>query len=425
MNNTNQSKKLPKFGNPIPFCEPSWYQSGLSPYYTKKHCDLRQKARNFVEKEMKPYVNKWIKTGYPLELHKKCYNAGLQGITYPKEYGGQAEEYDPFLEYVLIDEFTRMGGGAVLGHNAINSMALPPIIENGSDYLKKKVVKDVVIGNKNMALAISEPYAGSDVSALRTTAKLNKEGTHYIVNGQKKWISGGYTADYFTTAVRTGDKGPAGISLLLLEKNMKGIKIRKMPTQFDTSFSTCFVILDNVMVPKEHLIGVENTGFMQIMTNFNHERFVIAVGACRLSRMCYEAAITWALKRKTFGKRLVQHQIVRFKLAEMARQIEALQDFCDRICYQFKCGIPDWKLGGQCALLKVQASKTFEYCSREASQILGGNSIIREGQGQLVERLSREVRAMAIPGGSEEVLLDFAMRQVVAKADHLKQKGKL
>ncbi len=100
----------------------------------------------------------------------------------------------------------------------------------------------------------------------------------------------------------------------------------------------------------------------------------------------------------------------------MARQIESLQDFCERVVFQFACGTPDHKLGGQCALLKVQASKTFEYCAREASQIFGGSSIVREGQGKLVERMYREVRASAIPGGSEEILLDFAMRQVAAKA---------
>ena len=151
------------------------------------------------------------------------------------------------------------------------------------------------------------------------------------------------------------------------------------------------------------------------MLNFNHERFVIAAGTTASCRLCYEEAIKYALKRKTFGKRMIEHQIIRFKLAEMARMIESLHDNLERCAYQFKMGIPDSKMGGQCALLKVQASKTFEYCAREAAQIFGGSAVVREGQGRAVERLYREVRAVAIPGGSEEILLDFAIRQAVSR----------
>jgi len=131
----------------------------------------------------------------------------------------------------------------------------------------------------------------------------------------------------------------------------------------------------------------------------------------------------WSVKH--LEKKLVGHQIIRYKLAEMVRQIEALQDNVERVAYQFSKGVSDIRMGGQCALLKVQASKTFEYCAREASQIFGGNSIVKEGRGKLVERLYREVRASAIPGGSEEILLDFAMRQAVAKAQSDKQRSKL
>jgi len=279
----------------------------------------------------------------------------------------------------------------------------------------------VISGKKHISLAISEPYAGSDVANLKTTAK--KVGDHYIVNGIKKWITGGLYADFFTVAVRTGGPGMEGLSLLLLEKGMPGISIRKMQTQFDTAHNTTFIELDDVKVPVKNLIGEENMGFMLMMLNFNHERFVISTSSARMSRLCYEEAMKYALSRETFGKPLIQHQIIRFKLAEMARQFEALHDNLERVAYQFKSGVPDHELGGQCALLKVQASKTFEYCAREASQILGGSSIVKEGKGKLVERLYREVRAAAIPGGSEEVLLDFAIRQAASKAMRLQKKA--
>jgi alkylation response protein AidB-like acyl-CoA dehydrogenase len=292
-------------------------------------------------------------------------------------------------------------------------MALPPILKHGSEELKNTVCREVITGRKHCSLAISEPDAGSDVANIQTTAK--KEGDYYIVNGSKKWITGGLVADYFTTVVRTGGPGYTGISLLLIDRRTPGIKIRKMETQFDSCHSTSFITFEDVKVPAKNLIGQEGMGFILILLNFNHERFVIAVTACRYARLCYEDAFKYALKRKTFGKRLIDHQIIRLKLSEMARQIESLHDGCERLAYQMKCGVPDEKLGGPAALLKVEASRTFEYCAREASQIFGGSSIVKEGQGKRVERLYREVRAQAIPGGSEEILQDFTIRQAAAK----------
>lgn len=403
------------FGSKIPFAEPSWYQGQHSPYYREGHIAFRKKVRDFVNTRLKPNIDKWIKTGYPKELHKEVYDAGISGVIYPAKYGGTPPpDYDIFYELIMNDEFGRVGGGGVLGQLGINSMALPPIMLAGSKYIKDKVIRQVVKGEKCISLAISEPGAGSDVANIQTTAV--KEGGHYIVNGNKKWITGGLMADFFTLAVRTGKPGMGGISLLLMEKGTPGLKVRKMETQGDNSHNTTFLTLNDVKIPCENLIGLENKGFMLLMTNFNHERFVIAGGACRMARMCYQEAMQWALTRETFGKKLIRHQIIRFKLAEMVRQIESLHDMLERVAYQFSKGVSDFKMGGACALLKVQASKTFEYCAREASQIFGGSSVVREGKGKLVERMYREVRAMAIPGGSEEILLDFAIRQAVKSA---------
>ena len=156
-----------------------------------------------------------------------------------------------------------------------------------------------------------------------------------------------------------------------------------------------------------------------IVKNFNHERFIIACQYCRMARLAYEEAIKYALVRRTFGKRLVDHQIIRAKLGEMASKVQTLYANMERVAYQFSNGIPDSEMGPQCALLKVQMSTCFEYCAREASQIFGGSSIVREGRGKLVERLYREVRATAIPGGSEEILMDFAVRSAIAEASRL------
>jgi len=292
----------------------------------------------------------------------------------------------------------------------------------GPPHLKQQIVSDIITGKKFCSLMISEPGYGSDVAGIETTAI--RDGDHFIVNGTKKWITGGLWSEWFTTAVRTGGPGSGmrGLSLLLINKNMPGFKVRKMETQAGGLHNTSMVSLNNVRVPVKNLIGKEGMGFKYIVVNFNHERWVIAIQACRCARRCFEESIKYGMRRKTFGKRLVDHQAIRMKLAEMARQIESLQDTIERITYQFDNKTDDRIMGGQCALLKVTASKTYEFCAREASQVFGGSSIVQEGSGKVVEMLYRGVRATAIPGGSEEILLDFAIRQMIGPAPS-KKKG--
>merc|ERR1719281_1587877 len=179
--------------------------------------------------------------------------------------------------------------------------------------------------------------------------------------------------------------------MLLLEPGMPGIETRQMDCQGVWASGTAFVTFTDVKVPVSNLIGPEGAGFKQIMYNFNHERWGFVVQANRFARVCLEDAVQYAERRRTFGKTLMEHPVIRWKVAEMARQ--------------------------------VQATKTFEYCAREAAQIMGGVSYVRGGQGEKVERLYREVRAYAIPGGSEEVLLDFAVRQ--ASRDSAKARARM
>lgn len=208
--------------------------------------DFREKVRNFVETEIKPHIDEWLDKGelYPVELHEKAYKAGIQGVLYPREYGGtRPDDFDSFHELILWDEMARVGGGGALGQMSINSMALPPVINFGSQAMKDRLARDVITGKKNISLMISEPWAGSDVANIRTTAKLDPTGKFYIVNGQKKWITGSLIADAWTTLVRTGPEGSGagGLSVLLLDRSMPGITIRKMETQFSNTHNTCAV----------------------------------------------------------------------------------------------------------------------------------------------------------------------------------------
>jgi len=199
--------------------------------------------------------------------------------------------------------------------------------------------------------------------------------------------------------------------MLVLEKGMPGINTRRMKTQGWWASNTTYIEFDNVRVPIANLIGEEGEGFKYTMINFNHERFVLTVQMVRFARICLEESISFARRRKTFGKRLIDHQVIRHKVAEMARQIEGIHRQLENYAYQVKCGVPDSQLGGYMALTKVGGSKLMEFCAREASQIFGGQSFTREGAGGRVERIYREVRVMAIGGGSEEIMYNLAANQ--------------
>merc|ERR1711865_1222555 len=213
-----------------------------------------------------------------------------------------------------------------------------------------------------------------------------------------------------------------GVSMLLVPRT-EGVETKQMNCMGVWPSGTAYVTFDDARVPVENIIGTENKGFKIIMSNFNHERWQIVAQANRLARVCLEESWNYAHKRKTFGKNLVDHPVIRWKIAEMARQVEATHNWLEWVTYQLTTmtGIEStMKMGGQTALLKVQCTKVFEYCAREAAQIFGGLSYTRGGQGEKVERLSREVRAMAVPGGSEEVMLVLGIRQTSKLAEMAK-----
>jgi alkylation response protein AidB-like acyl-CoA dehydrogenase len=399
------------FGDAAAFAEPPWYYGNATPYYSTSHAQVRNKVRAFVDAELSPHIDAWEEAGgIPRDLFRKAYDAGILGMGWPREFGGQAPfEWDAFHSIVKADELARCGAaGVATALTGSLAIALPPILAVGSDFLKQKVARACITGEKIIALAITEPWAGSDVAGIRTTA--HREGDVFVVNGLKKFITAGMYADYFTTAVRTGGDGMGGISLLLIEKTMPGVHCSRLATTGWLSSATTLVRLENVRVPVQNLIGEENAGFMSIMLNFNAERLGIICSALRSSRLCLSEAAKYARQRITFGKPLISHQVIRASLGEMARQIEALQALTEELAWQAETDANPRILGPRIALAKVQSTRVMEFCAREAAQIFGGNSYLRHGIGSLVERINREVRVLAIGGGSESIMLDFAIR---------------
>ena len=212
--------------------------------------------------------------------------------------------------------------------------------------------------------------------------------------------------------------------MLLIERTMPGVTTKQMQCSGVWASGTAYITFEDVKVPVENLIGEENDGFRCIMYNFNSERWGMAVQANRFARVCLEEAILYAIKRKTFGKPLIQHQVIRHKLAEMASRVEATHHWLENITYQTKLmdhGTAMRQLGGQIALLKAQAARNLEFCAREAQQIFGGLGYTRGGLGEKVERLAREVRAYVVPAGSEEIMFDLAVKIAERQVRYCKQ----
>ena len=376
-----------------------------SPYYNETHEAVAQSVRRFVEREVAPHIDSWEAEGeLPRSLHVAASQAGILGLGYPEEFGGHTEGFDIFHGLVQTDELCRVGAGGLGASLMTHGIGLPPILALGSVDLKERIAPGVLAGKTLIALGITEPSGGSDVANLKTRAVA--QGDHYVVNGSKTFITSGMRADYLTTAVRTGGAGAGGISLLLIPMAAAGVSRTRLDKMGWRCSDTATIHFDDVVVSKNNLIGIENAGFIGIMRNFNRERLGMAMGCCGFARVCLDEAVVWAQQRETFGKALVKHQSIRIKLADMARQIDATQAWVDLCAWQVQnsCDQP-----ADFAMLKVQATQMLERVARDAAQVLGGASYIT---GSKVERIYREVRVNAIGGGSEEIMLDLAGRQL-------------
>lgn len=376
---------------------------GASPYYTPDHEAFRDQLRRFVAKEITPFADAWDEAGeFPRALYQKAAAIGLLGLNFPEEHGGIAA--DRFYAIIAGQELARGGSGGVAASLMSHTIGCPPIAKLGSAYLQNKVLPDVLRGEKIAALAITEPGGGSDVANLRTTAR--RDGDDYVVRGEKTFITSGMRADYYTVAVRTGEAGMGGISLLLIERDTPGFTRTPLKKMGWWASDTATLHFDDCRVPAENLIGPENAGFRGIMLNFNDERLGLSASAIGFARVAYEDALDYACQRETFGKHLIRHQVIRHKLVDMAQRIEASQAMLERIAWALDQG--ENPIAELC-MLKNQATQTMAFCASEAVQIFGGAGFMR---GARVERIYREVKVNAIGGGAEEIMKDLASRQL-------------
>ncbi|KAK7903327.1 hypothetical protein LTR67_001346 [Exophiala xenobiotica] len=378
--------------------------------------------------------------------------------------GVPVQEWDYLHTAIWVDERARTGiSGPGSSLSPGFAYGIPPILNFGSDALKEKFLPDLLTGKARTCIAITEPQAGSDVAGIQTTAVKSSDGKEYVINGEKglctsvgtvaltnsvrvtimavkqaspgfcdvhvggreyydasrypKWITNGIWADYAPMAVRTGGPGPKGISLIVVPlKDYPGVKMRRLQVMGQQAGGTTYIELDDVRVPAENLVGKEGEGMKYIMTNFNHERMLISIGVTRQARVALSTAVEYAMKREAFGKTLMDQPVVRHRIAKAGAELETLQALIFEFVYQLNHltkAEADDKLGGPTALLKAKAGMVLNECAQTAVLIFGGNGYTRTGQGELVEKIYRDVMGARIPGGSEDVMLDLAIRQLV------------
>mmetsp|Transcript_16523 Transcript_16523/g.23184 ORF Transcript_16523/g.23184 Transcript_16523/m.23184 type:complete len:524 (-) Transcript_16523:69-1640(-) len=420
----------------VPYAEHNSLQGWLSPILKPEHKLARQAVKKWYDdnnvRETAVRVGAANKLP-PKELYKKMGKAGLlaghlaphpainrvcEQYNIPNPCGVSWDKFDLHMEQIVHEEHTRIGvPGFVDGLTGGFDIACPCIIEYGTDEMKEKVLPQLLLGEKRICLAISEPFAGSDVANIKTTATKTADGKHFQVTGIKKWITGGLDSDYFVTAVRTGGKGMGGISLLLVERG-PGLDTTLIKTSYSASAGTAYVNMDKVLVPVQNILGQENKGFNCIMNNFNHERWMIVVNLLASCRLVIADSLLWANQRKVFGKPLMNQPIIQSKISEMAAQVEALSNWLDLVTYQMQ-NLPHneqgKKLAGPIALLKFYSTRVSLLCADHASQVFGGRAITRTGMGQNVERFARAVKYAAIYGGSEEIMVSLAAKQMLKK----------
>ncbi|MGK0387721.1 MAG: acyl-CoA dehydrogenase [Maribacter sp.] len=372
-------------------------------YFTEEHEMFRESLRAFLQKEVAPNLDEWEEQRrIPRDIWKKMGDMGFLGLAYPEQYGGL--ELDFFYDVVFCEEVCKMfSGGFAITQNVVQYMSGPYILKYGSDRLKEKYLPGIISGEKISCIGITEPGAGSDVANIKTTA-IN-QGEHYLVNGSKTFITNAVYGDFIITVVKTDpDAGPAGVSLLVIDRNAEGVSARKLKKLGWHSSDTAELSFDDVKVPKENLIGEEGQGFYYLMGGLQLERLVAAIMGYSGCESALEYALKYMSERKAFGRSINKFQVLRHRVAQMASEIEATKQFVLHCCRMNNDGKYAVKESSMAKLLATELSDKVSY---QCLQFFGGYGYMEEYK---AARFFRDSRIGTIGGGSSEI-----MREIIAK----------
>ncbi|MGK0314315.1 MAG: acyl-CoA dehydrogenase [Saprospiraceae bacterium] len=372
-------------------------------YFTEEHNLFRESLRTFLNKEVVPHIDQWEEERrIPRSIWKKMGELGYLGLGYPTAYGGA--ELDFFYDVIFCEETSRVfSGGFAITQAVVQYMSSTYIAKYASDTLKQKYLPGIISGDLISSIAITEPSAGSDVMNIKSTAKL--EGDHYTVNGSKTFITNAVYGDFIVAVVKTDiDAGPAGVSLIIIDRDSEGVTASKLKKLGWHASDTAELAFDNVKVPKENLIGEEGQGFYYLMGGLQTERLVGAVMGFAACEATIQYTLQYMSERQAFNRPISKFQVLRHRMAQLATEVESCKQFvlyCSRLHNDGKYAVKE------SSMAKLLATELSDKVMTQCLQMFGGYGYMEEYK---IARMFRDSRVGTIGGGSSEI-----MREIIAK----------
>jgi acyl-CoA dehydrogenase len=380
-------------------------------FFTEEHNQFRQGFRDFLQKEVVPHIEKWEKEG-KIErfIWEKFGEMGYFGLRQDEVYGGL--NLDLFFTVIFLEELQRINsGGFAAAMWAHQYLAMTHLKAEASEEIKQKYLTASINGQMIGALAITEPFGGSDVAGMRTTAK--KEGDYYILNGSKTFITNGVYCDYIIVAAKTHPElGSKGISLFLVDSNTPGVTAAKLDKLGWRASDTAELAFDNVKIPTKNLMGEECKGFFYIMQHFALERLVMGINAHARAEFAIEYVLQYMSERKAFGKELNQFQVLRHKIAQRSSDVEIIKTFNYYTTKRLDLGEYVVK---EATMSKLNSTKVADEVIYDCLQMLGGYGYMEEYP---LARMFRDSRLGPIGGGTSEILCEIISKMIIENKDY-------
>jgi len=375
-------------------------------YFTEEHELFRKSLKDFLQKEVVPHINKWEETGTVERfIWKKMGDMGYFGLNSPEEYGGL--NLDLFYTVIFLEELQKVNSAGFAANMWAHAyLAMTHLNKEGSHEIKEKYLAPSITGDKIGCLCITEPFGGSDVSGMRTTAV--RQGDNYVINGSKTFITNGVYSDYLVVAAKTSPElGGKGISIFVVDRDTPGISSTKLDKLGWRASDTAEIAFDNVVIPVENLMGEEKLGFSYIMQHFALERLVMAINAHARSEYALDYAIQYMKDRNAFGKSIATFQALRHSVAQMASEIEVCKTFNYNTTKRLDNGEYVVK---EATMAKLTATKMSDDVMYQCLQLLGGYGYMEDYP---MARLFRDSRLGPIGGGTSEILREIIAKMVI------------
>ncbi|MDN3666376.1 acyl-CoA dehydrogenase family protein [Algibacter miyuki] len=382
-----------------------------SMYFTEEHQLFRESLKDFLQKEVVPHIEKWEQTGViDRFIWKKFGDMGFLGINYPEAYGGM--NLDLFYTVILLEELQKINsGGFAAAIWAHMYLAMTHLNAEGDETIKQNYLVPSISGDKIGCLCITEPFGGSDVAGLRTTAV--KKGDSYIINGSKTFITNGVLSDYLIVAAKTSPElGNKGISIFVIDRDTKGISATKLDKLGWRASDTGEIAFDNVEIPASQLMGEENKGFPYIMQHFALERLIMGINAHARAEFALEYALKYMSERQAFGKTIDQFQALRHNIADLYTDTEICKEFNYSVAYRLNKGEYVVK---EATMSKLKSTKVADEVIYQCLQFLGGYGYMEDYP---MARLLRDSRLGPIGGGTSEILREIIAKMVIDKKEY-------